>query len=113
MNIIKKGENIMSSNNISESKRILSFVMGIIMLVMILFSGFYIAHEIDHDCSGEDCPICICITQCESLLELISCATANNIEISFNTCIIILSVCFPVLFFIHKTLILKKVRLNN
>lgn len=103
----------MYSNNISVSKKILSFVMGIIMLIMILSSELYIAHESEHNCIGDDCPICACIAQCERVLEFISSVTFSNYAICFNFCITILSVCIPVLFFTQKTPVLKKVRMNN
>ena len=44
-------------------------VMGLMMLVILLFSAFFIAVEAEHDCCGEDCPVCVCIRQCENTLH--------------------------------------------
>ncbi|MBQ6521108.1 MAG: hypothetical protein IJI14_20565 [Anaerolineaceae bacterium] len=35
------------------------------MLAGMLLSVCFIAAEADHDCSGEDCPICVFLTLCE------------------------------------------------
>ncbi len=41
------------------------------MLVFsLLFSTIYIAVESGHDCSGEDCPICFSLVQCEEISRL-------------------------------------------
>ncbi len=49
---------------------ILSAVIMIMMLLVIaLFSAYFIAAEADHDCCGEDCPICSMVQQCERALR--------------------------------------------
>lgn len=35
-----------------------------------LFAALYIAHEADHDCAGDDCPICWHLEQCLAHLQL-------------------------------------------
>lgn len=94
-------------------KRIMAGIMGILMLLIILFSAFYIAAEADHDCTGEDCPICACIHQCEKTLYQISdgIAVQTAVIIPFVFMLVI-----PVLFTVciqHETLISKKIRLNS
>ena len=57
-------------NSMNENiKRITAGILGIMMLFVVMFSAFFLAAEVDHDCSGEDCPICACIEQCEQTLH--------------------------------------------
>ena len=46
----------------------LPLILSVLMLSLMFFSAFYIAEEHDHDCAGEDCPICECIHLCEGIL---------------------------------------------
>ena len=41
-----------------KAKRVATGIMALMMLVVVLFSFFYIAVEAGHDCRGENCPIC-------------------------------------------------------
>nr|MCR5719967.1 hypothetical protein [Lachnospiraceae bacterium] len=59
----------MRNSSTSKVSRITAGIMGLMMLVIVLFSSFYIAAEADHDCCGEDCPICDCIHRCENTLR--------------------------------------------
>ena len=38
-------------------------------LFVMLTSFFYIAKEENHNCTGEDCPVCACIHQAEQNLK--------------------------------------------
>ena len=59
----------MLSSNSSKIKRASAGLMGLLLLVIVPLSAFYIAAEADHDCCGEDCQICACIAQCEYTLH--------------------------------------------
>lgn len=96
-----------------KNKKIAAGIMAFLMLFLVLFSTFFIVIEADHDCTGEDCPICACIAQCENTLHQI------GYGIAVQTAVII-----PVLFMLilaflfaadvlQETLVSKKVRLNN
>ncbi len=93
--------------------RITACIMGLMMLVIMLFSAFYIAAEADHECSGEDCPICACIQQCENTLRSIG----DGISVSSSVIIPFLFVLLGAVLFViavsSDTLISRKVRLNN
>ena len=54
----------------SDLKRIAAGFLGLLVLAAVLFSAFYIAVEADHDCAGEDCPVCLCIRFCADTLNL-------------------------------------------
>lgn len=45
--------------------RIAAFIIAFMMLACVLCSVFLEAAEADHDCSGEDCPICSVLELCE------------------------------------------------
>ena len=88
-------------------------IMAAMMLLVMLFSSFYIAAHADHDCTGEDCPICACIQQCENTIR------GAGIGIT-----VLLAVCLPVLLSLQiqsfgvpavwwGTPVSTKVRLNN
>lgn len=44
-------------------------LMLLVLLLFLLTSVFFIAHEADHDCTGEDCPVCALIQIAESNLR--------------------------------------------
>lgn len=97
---------------VSNSKRIVAGIMGILMLVCMLFSAFYIAAEIDHDCTGDDCPICVCIQQCVKILDQVA-DGAVQVSVAIPVFFIFLFVLFSVRSIVQETLVSKKVRLNN
>ena len=49
--------------------RILAGVLAVAVLLALLLSAFYLAAEADHDCTGDDCPVCALLHQCEHLLR--------------------------------------------
>ena len=51
-----------------KKKRIAAFLAVTILLVL-LFSAAFIATEADHDCAGENCPICAQIAVCQNILK--------------------------------------------
>ncbi len=57
---------------LSGTNKIMAGIMVVMLLVVVLFSTFFIASEIDHDCCGDDCPICTFIHQCENTIRGIS-----------------------------------------
>ena len=89
-------------------------VMAVMMLLVMLLSSFFIAAHADHhDCTGEDCPICACIQQCE-----------NNIRGIGSSITVVSAVVLPVfiglqltfsgiLSFQWNTPVSTKVRMNN
>lgn len=94
-------------------KRIAAGIMGLVMLIIVLFSAFFIAAEADHDCTGEDCPICACIGQCENMLRGIGDGTAAPLSAVIPVLLILFFAALLVAEFSQETLITKKVRLNN
>ena len=94
-------------------KRITAGIIAMMMLVVVLFSVFYISVEAEHDCTGKNCPVCAYIQQCENTLNQIGgrppAQTAVILPaISFTA----LNICTSFIF-CRETLITGKVRLNN
>jgi len=84
-----------------------------LILCVMLFSTLFIAAEADHDCKGEDCPICACIQQCENSIRQIGNGSALQMAIVAPFVFIIVSAFFVVFDLPQETLVLRKVRLNN
>lgn len=51
----------------SNQKRWIALLMCAGMLLIMFVSSAYIALEADHDCIGEDCPVCAFIAQVEQV----------------------------------------------
>ncbi|MCR5005884.1 MAG: hypothetical protein K6A77_08250 [Clostridiales bacterium] len=97
----------------NKSKRTAAGIMGLMMLFFVLFSALFIVVEADHECTGEDCPICLCIEQCEELMRQIG----TGIKVMAMAVIISLGVLSAVCQCTDRvplgTLVTEKVRLNN
>lgn len=99
--------------NTTRSFRIAAGIMGLMMLVFVLFSAFYIAVEADHDCCGEGCPICACIQMCENTLrEIVGRTIAKLSALSPVLCIFLIAATFAASI-PQETLVSGKVRLND
>lgn len=97
----------------TDRKKAFSFIMSAIFVVVILFSIFFMAKELGHDCVGEDCPICACIDQMEQNLNRIAAGLAVGAVCVFVACQCV-SVVFATSFEVPCiTLISRKIRLNN
>lgn len=51
-------------------RRIISATMVAVIIVAVLCPIFFMIAESDHDCSGEDCPVCCFISSCSGPLKL-------------------------------------------
>ena len=103
----------MPNSSKSKALRIAAGIMGLMMLILVLFSAFYIAAEADHDCCGEGCPICACIHQCEKTLRGIGDGTAVQCATIVPAILILFAAAFVIPAVFRDTLISRKVRLNN
>ena len=78
-----------------------------------LFSAPFIAIEADHDCTGEDCPICACIAQCENTLHQIGDGAAVQAAVIVPVFFMLILAFLFADNFTQETLVSRKVRLNN
>ena len=94
-------------------RRSAAFLLAAGTLAAVICSLLFLVREIDHDCTGEDCPVCAVMQLCEGGLRTLSASGAGHMSAAGYFC------AFPVLllilfFFVHRpTLISYKVRLNN
>lgn len=89
-------------------------ILAVMLVIFTIFSLLFSAVEVNHDCSGEDCPICFVIEVTESNLKLLHFAlavfilsqfvkfTSNKIQFSSKKSI-----------FKSNTLISQKIRIND
>lgn len=87
--------------------------MAFMMLVVVLFSVFFIAAHADHDCSGEDCPVCACIHQCESMLKGIDDGMAAGFWVIIPAIVFLSFISVAECSFAYDTLVSKKIRMND
>lgn len=94
-------------------KRITAWIAMVAVACVMLFSAIFIPNHLDHDCTGEDCPVCAVIMQCTNNIH-------NLVNIAFTATTIlsvglffqkILQYAYTV--FSDCSLISQKVRMNN
>ena len=80
-------------------------------LLSVLFSSFYIFYETEHECSGEDCEICLCLQMAEQNFSHLESGKAVSAVLAVFVLVYFCSVKLNP-FFIN-TPVSKKIRLNN
>ena len=68
-------------------KKCIVISCGICRYFVVLISSFFVAAETNHDCTGEDCPICYEISVCQETVRKLTFACA------VFAAILLLSVC--------------------
>lgn len=64
-------------------KRILTAVTMFMIVFVVIYASFYIAYETEHECTGDDCPICSQIEIYESTLKNIASAVVAVAAVVF------------------------------
>lgn len=52
-----------------KKQRTTALIVSVLILMISLFSIFFIVEEGNHDCTGQDCPICACMQQAEQVIR--------------------------------------------
>lgn len=97
----------------TKKNRLIAGLLVMTVLFVMLSSVIYIAVESDHDCSGEDCPICYHINICANTLKsvgLIAAAVAQAGLIFIFALFLLFSTRRLAS---HTTLVSLKVKLSN
>ncbi len=97
----------------SGTRKIPALILSLLLSAVVLFSAFYIVAEAQHECSGEDCPICVCIHQCERTLRQIGQGIVYFAAVFAAAVLTFLLAFSPVDSFLRKTPVSIKVRLND
>lgn len=103
----------MNGFTVSNCKRVAVGIICMMILVVVLFSAFYIAAEADHDCGGDDCPICACIQQCELILNQFTNGVMAQAAAAVAVSLLVLAAAITAYTFIQATPVSRKVQLNN
>lgn len=74
---------------------------------------FLYRKELNHECNGEDCPVCACIQQAQQMLKKLSTGTVVSQVAGLIVVVAVTSVFTRSLFIIKNSPIRQKVRLNN
>ncbi len=88
--------------------------MAVFVLLCIISSIFFMAHEHFHECHGGDCPICLVIQLSEQNIKLLSFSMfffAVSVPFFFMVCHEFLLGILEI--FVTKTLVSQKIRLNE
>ena len=70
-----------------QRRSVLSLAAVFVVIFVVLISSFFVAAETNHDCTGEDCPICYEISVCQETVRKLTFACA------VFAAILLLSVC--------------------
>ena len=104
---------MMHDQNVTVLGKVTSCLLAMLMIIVMLFSAFYISAELHHDCIGEDCPICACVQQCENVIHKIG----GGLFFIISAIIPVVCVCLGAALFVSdiqkQTLISRKIRMNN
>ena len=103
----------MACSKITGYKRTAAGILGMLILFIILFSSILIASEVKHECTGEDCPICACIQQCENTLRHIRNTVDHPAAAIIPIIFMLVSADLFVIDSAQETLVSSKIRLNN
>ena len=115
---IRSGETEVGRSCNKVKNRSTAGILAAIMLFAVLLSAFYIASNADHyrvhhDCGDHDCPVCICIQQCESMLRGLDNGISDTAVLCIPLLLLYISISSHAHSFAENTLVSDKVRLNN
>lgn len=115
---IRNGETEVGRSCNNVKSRSMAGILSAIMFFAVLLSAFYIASNADHyhvhhDCRDHDCPVCICIQQCESMLRGYDNGISDNAALCIPLFLLFVSISLHAHSFTENTLVSDKVRLNN
>lgn len=94
--------------------RVLSWIVLVVFSLVILCSSAFIITHADHDCSGEDCPVCIELAECHNTLHPLGTAFMGGVHLAVMTlALAVIISSFTKVKTDHTTLISLKVELLN
>lgn len=87
--------------------------MAAAILAVMLLSAFFISSHVHHDCTGEDCPVCATIQQCEAILRGFGSSMPGGTILSVPVLLIIAIISLQSGSVTRNTPVSDKVRLND
>ena len=96
-------------------KKIFAFVTAFLVTAVLLLSGFFIVTHTEHECTGEDCPVCAELQECAATIRLITEAAGTGAIVIFAYIITqkLLSSYQTGLYLCPVSLVSLKIRLDN
>ena len=98
--------------NTKKKKSIFNGSMYFIFICYICFS-FYIVKEENHNCTGEDCPICTNIHQAEQTLRNLGTGTVIHATVNPVPFMLVLAIAGQAFVVSNTSLVSQKLRLND
>ncbi len=96
-----------------KDKKQISYLLISMLVFSLLFSAVYAAIESGHDCTGEECPICFSLIQCEEIIRLLKITVILLLTTFFTQTNSVRLVNKPAFCLCELTPISLKVQLNN
>ena len=104
----------MAINRMLQKKRIISWIILIVFSFVIWGSSFFVITHSDHDCTGEDCSVCMELAECHKTLNTLSTAFMGSVHLAVMMFVLSVTVkSFTETRTDHSTLISLKVELLN
>lgn len=97
----------------TKKQKTLAFLTCAVFILVTLFSILFIVKESDHDCTGENCPVCACIHQAEQTLKQLGTDAAEPVIPAPIMAQFVLALACVFLIVPCTTLVSQKVRLND
>ena len=103
----------MRGAGVSRAKRITAGLMGLTLLLVVLLSALFLVVEADHDCAGEDCPICAVMQTCTNVLRRFGAAVITLLAAAASIILFLFATVSGANVFAQATPVSRKIRLNN
>ena len=97
----------------ARKKRMISLFICAVMICTALFSILFIEKELNHDCTGADCPICASVHQAEQTLKQIGSGIVDASGVLTVLIPFLMLISLSVFDIPDASLVSCKVRLNN
>ncbi|MBR1721305.1 MAG: hypothetical protein IJ727_02280 [Treponema sp.] len=82
------------------------------LLLLCCLSVFFVHADFDHDCEGEDCPVCAVIQMARTNFQNLNFDSDNSLQVQFIS-FVALSLFAVSAILVSKTPITEKTKLNN
>ena len=90
----------------------ISLLFAAVLLAGLFLSAIFVPHHIDHDCTGEDCPICAVVLLARVNLQNLN-FTPEIASFVQRFSFVLLAFFVAGEIFVSKTPVSEKIRLNN
>ncbi len=98
-------------------KKWLALLVCFALVFTMSLSFFYIAEKLDHDCAGENCPICAAIEVCQQTLAICHSVTGPSAgmkpDVSFQLPYLLLALPLISFLSVSSTLVTLRVKLSD